>query len=86
VKAIRYEAAALGVLGSLLGLATGAALAHILIHVINRQSFGWTIATEWPAGFLAASFAGVLVATLLAAQRPATVAARTDPARALKEE
>lgn len=85
-KAIRYEAAALGVLGSLLGLATGAALAHILIHVINRQSFGWTITTEWPAGFLAASFAGVLVATLLAAQRPATVAARTDPARALKEE
>jgi putative ABC transport system permease protein len=37
------EAAWLGVLGSLLGIAAGYAVAWILVFVVNKQAFGWTI-------------------------------------------
>ncbi len=85
-RAVRYEAAAIGGLGIALGLASGAAMALVLVHVINRQSFGWTIAMHWPWGFLAGALALVFATTLLAAARPAGLAAATDVAAALKEE
>jgi putative ABC transport system permease protein len=85
-RAVRYEAAAIGGLGIALGLASGAAMALVLVHVINRQSFGWTIALRWPWGFLAGALALVFATTLLAAARPAGLAAATDVAAALKEE
>ncbi|MBK9063397.1 MAG: FtsX-like permease family protein [Acidobacteria bacterium] len=85
-RAVRYEAAAIGGLGIALGLASGAAMALVLVHVINRQSFGWTIAMHWPLGFLAGALALVFATTLLAAARPAGLAAATDAAAALKEE
>ena len=37
------EAAWLGALGSLLGIAAGYAVAWILVFVVNKQAFGWTI-------------------------------------------
>jgi putative ABC transport system permease protein len=85
-RAVRYEAAAIGGLGIALGLASGAAMALVLVRVINRQSFGWTIAMRWPWAFLAGALALVFATTLLAAARPAGLAAATDAAAALKEE
>jgi putative ABC transport system permease protein len=85
-RAVRYEAAAIGGLGIALGLASGAAMALVLVRVINRQSFGWTITMHWPFSFLAGALALVFLATLLAAARPAGLAAATDAAAALKEE
>ena len=85
-RAIRYEAAAIGGLGIALGLASGAAMALVLVHVINRQSFGWTIAMHWPWAFLAGALGLVFTTTLLAAARPAGLAAATNVAAALKEE
>ncbi|HKC25000.1 MAG TPA: ABC transporter permease, partial [Thermoanaerobaculia bacterium] len=85
-KAVRLEAAALGGLGALLGLLAGSAMSLVLVHVVNRQSFGWTIAMHWPFGFLAAALAGILATTILAAHHPARLAAATDAAAALKEE
>lgn len=85
-RAVRYEAAAIGGLGIALGLASGAGMALVLVHVINRQSFGWTIAMRWPWAFLAGALALVFATTLFAAARPAGLAAATDVAAALKEE
>lgn len=85
-RAVRYEAAAIGGLGVALGALSGGAMSLVLVHVINRQSFGWTIAMHPPWGFLAAALGLVLLATLAAASRPAGLAAATDPAAALKEE
>ena len=85
-RAVRYEAAAIGGLGIALGLASGAAMSLVLVYVINRQSFGWTIAMHWPWTFLAGALALVFATTLLAAARPASLAAATDVAAALKEE
>jgi putative ABC transport system permease protein len=85
-RAVRYEAAAIGGLGVCLGALSGGAMSLVLVHVINRQSFGWTIAMHVPWGFLAAALSLVLLATLAAAARPAGLAAATDVAAALKEE
>ena len=85
-EAVRFEAAAIGALGCSLGLAAGGAMSLVLVHVINYQSFGWTIGMRWPWGFLAASLGLVFLTTLLAASRPARLAAATDAAAALKEE
>jgi putative ABC transport system permease protein len=85
-RAVRYEAAAIGGLGAGLGALAGSAMSLVLVHVINRQSFGWTIAMHVPWGFLAAALSLVLLATLAAASRPAGLAAATDVAAALKEE
>ncbi len=85
-RAVRLEAAAIAALGTVLGLAQGGAMAWVLVHVINVQSFGWTIRMEVPGRFLAFSLALVLAATLLSALHPARLAAGTDPAAVLKEE
>ena len=85
-RAVRLEAAALSALGILLGAAAGAAMGLVLVHVVIRQSFGWTIRTDVPWLFLAGALALVLPATLAAAARPARLAAATDPAAVLKEE
>ncbi|MBP8154075.1 MAG: ABC transporter permease, partial [Nitrospira sp.] len=50
---ILWEAGYLGLLGTAMGLVGGIALAWILIRVINRQSFGWTIQVSWPLGLMA---------------------------------
>ena len=85
-RAVRLEAAALSGLGIALGAAAGAAMGWVLVHVVNRQSFGWTIRTEVPWLFLAGALGLVLLATLVAALRPARLAATTDAAAVLKEE
>lgn len=85
-RAVRYEAAALSSLGIALGVFAGAAMGWILIHVVNKQSFGWTIRTDVPWAFLAGALALVALATLAAAGRPARLAAATDAAAVLKEE
>jgi len=85
-SAVRLEAAAIGALGSAVGLLSGAAMSLILVHVINRQSFGWTIRMDWPFRTLAGALAAVLATTLLASHHPARMAAATDAAAVLKEE
>ena len=56
------EGALLGVIGIAAGCALGLALSQILIHVINPQSFNWTMTTRVPWGLLLA-VAAALVAT-----------------------
>jgi putative ABC transport system permease protein len=73
---ILWEAGYLGLLGTAMGLVGGVALAWILIRVINRQSFGWTIQISWPLGLMAEVAAMALVASLLAGLWPARWAAK----------
>jgi putative ABC transport system permease protein len=73
---ILWEAGYLGLLGTAMGLLGGLGLAWILIRVINRQSFGWTIQISWPIGLMAEVAALALVASLLAGLWPARWAAK----------
>jgi putative ABC transport system permease protein len=40
---IAIEGAAAGALGALIGLASGVAISLVLVHVVNRQSFHWSL-------------------------------------------
>ncbi len=42
------EGALLGAIGAIAGVALGALLGQVLIHVVNPQSFNWTMTTIWP--------------------------------------
>ncbi len=74
----------MGLLALLLGGLGGAVLAGILIYVINRAYFGWTIQPHWPWGamvaqtviILAAAVAGSLYPAIRASRTPATELAR----------
>jgi putative ABC transport system permease protein len=81
-----YEAGLLGLLANAAGLALGAVLSLILIFIINKQSFGWTIQFHWPAALLAGALTLIYAATLLAAWLPARAAVRLNPIEAIHEE
>jgi putative ABC transport system permease protein len=85
-RVVLLEAAFCGVLGNLLGMAMGFVLSLLLIFVINRQSFGWTIQFHPPAALLAGAAVLICGATVLAAVHPARIAARLDPQEAIHEE
>jgi len=85
-KQILVEAGLLGFLANFAGLALGFALSLILIYVINKQSFGWTIRFHWPVAVLLSAISVVYVATVLAGLYPAQVAVRLNPLEAVHEE
>jgi putative ABC transport system permease protein len=68
-----------------MGAGGGVALALILILIINRAYFGWTIAFHWPWGALAEQAATIVLASVLASLYPALRASRT-PATELSRE
>ncbi|MFQ5990048.1 MAG: FtsX-like permease family protein [Candidatus Methylomirabilales bacterium] len=76
----------MGLLGLGIGLVGGLALAAILIFVINRAYFGWTIQVYWPwvpvlqqtATILAAAIVASLYPAIRASQAPATELSRED--------
>jgi putative ABC transport system permease protein len=80
------ESSVLGLTSTAAGLAMGYVLSWILIYVINKQSFGWTIAFHTPVRLIAASLAVTFVASLLAGLVPSRLARRIDLASAMKAE
>jgi putative ABC transport system permease protein len=85
-KLILVEAGLIGILANIAGLALGIALSLILIFVINKQSFGWTIQFHWPVAVLLAALSIVYAATVLAGLYPARVAQRLNPIEVVHEE
>jgi putative ABC transport system permease protein len=85
-KLILVEAGLLGLLATLAGVIQGFALSLILIFVINKQSFGWTIRFHWPVAILLGALCLVYVATVLAGLYPANVAIRLNPIEVVHEE
>jgi putative ABC transport system permease protein len=85
-KQILVEAGLLGLLANFAGLVLGFALSLVLIYVINKQSFGWTIRFHWPVAVLLGAISVVYAATVLAGLYPAQVAVRLNPLEAVHEE
>jgi putative ABC transport system permease protein len=83
---IVLESSLLGVASTATGLVMGYALSWILIHVINKQSFGWTIDFHVPVALISASLAVTLLASALAGLAPARLARRIHVATAIKSE
>jgi putative ABC transport system permease protein len=85
-RMILFEAGLLGLLANIAGIALGFWLSLLLIFVINRQSFGWTITFHWPVTVLASALSIVYVATVLAALYPAKVATDLVPIEVIHED
>jgi putative ABC transport system permease protein len=76
----------IGFFSHLLGLLCGFLLSLLLIHVINKQSFGWTIQFSIPFWSLMGFFALVMVASVLAGFIPARRAAKMNAVESLRME
>ncbi len=85
-RLVLWEAAYLGLIGAVLGVAGGLLLALLLIHVINKQSFGWTIQMTVPGGVILQAIGLALAAALIAGYWPARWAARQPVVEGLREE
>ena len=85
-KLIVIEAGLLGLLATFAGVALGFALSLILVFVINKQSFGWTIRFHWPVAVLLGALTVVYAATVLAGLYPASVAVRLNPIEVVHED
>ena len=72
--------------GALVGLLLGLAVSVVLVHVINPQSFHWTMDLMLPWGRLALLCAGVVAAGTLTAWLAARSAAGVQMALAVKED
>ncbi|HEU5093147.1 MAG TPA: FtsX-like permease family protein, partial [Nitrospira sp.] len=83
---VLWEATYLGVIGIALGLIGGGLLSLLLIKVINKQSFGWTIQMIVPFGALVQAVMLAVIATLVAGYFPARWAARQPVIDGLREE
>jgi putative ABC transport system permease protein len=83
---VLVESGLLGAAGSVLGAIAGLVLSLLLVHVINRQYFGWTIRlTLDPMVFVQAMLLMTLAATL-AGLLPARLAVRGATAGAMRTE
>ncbi len=68
---------AMGVVALVLGAVGGLILACILIYVVNRSYFGWTIQFHWPVLELVQQAGTILLAAVVASLFPALRASRT---------
>jgi putative ABC transport system permease protein len=86
VAMLATEGAILGAVGAVAGVALGFAMSQVLIHVVNPQSFHWTMQTRAPWGL----FAGVAAALVAASAGAALAAGRRalsgDAVRAVRED
>jgi putative ABC transport system permease protein len=76
----------LGLAAGLAALPLGTALAWMLVHVINRRSFGWTMDFVVAPGPLLAGLVMAIAAALLAGLYPSWAGARADMGLAWRDE
>jgi putative ABC transport system permease protein len=85
-RLLALENAIVGVMAGALAAPLGLLLAVLLVHVINRRSFGWSLDfTLAPSALLVAPAFGLLAA-LIAGLPPRAMARRISPAEALRDE
>jgi putative ABC transport system permease protein len=85
-KLILLEAALLGLLANVAGVILGFAISLVLIFVINKQSFGWTIRFHWPVAIQLVALTSVYIATVVAGLYPAELAVRLNPLEVVHDE
>jgi putative ABC transport system permease protein len=76
----------IGLTAGLLSIPVGVLLAAVLVFVINKRSFGWTLLFRLDGGLFGQALLVAVVAALLAGLYPAWRMSRTSPALALREE
>ena len=83
---LAFEGAVQGALGVLGGLLVGGIVSLILIYVVNRQSFHWTMDLHVPWAALAALSAVLVAASAFTAAISGRLAMSADAVRAVRED
>jgi putative ABC transport system permease protein len=85
-KIVYLQAALIGIFGNVGGIGLGYILSLLLVHVINKQSFGWSVQYAVPYEFIVQSSILVVATAILSAVVPAKIAARTPAPAAVRDE
>lgn len=85
-KMVLIESGLLGAAGAVLGCLAGVVLALLLVHVINKQFFGWSIRFTLDPMVLVRSSALIVVTSVLAGLVPARLAAGRLAAEAMRSD
>jgi putative ABC transport system permease protein len=85
-KMTLVQAGLIGLASQILGIVAGIALSAILIYVINRVSFGWTIQFHISGEIMVTSTLLVMATAFLAGIAPANAAARRQVADVMRGE
>lgn len=83
---LALEGALLALLGVLSGLLLGSVIAAVLVHVVNPQSFHWTMSLHMPWTLLAALASAVICAAALTALWSARAAMSVNAVRAVRDD
>jgi putative ABC transport system permease protein len=86
VAMLAGEGAMLGALGVAYGLGLGGVLSLVLVYVINRQSFNWSIDLAVPWVQLCALAAVLVAAASLTAMASGRAATSVSAVRAVRED
>lgn len=84
VAMLGAEGGLLGIVGGIAGVALGIAISQVLIHVVNPQSFNWTMTTRLPVGLMLSVIAALVTASLLTAMVAGRRAVSVDAVRAVR--
>jgi putative ABC transport system permease protein len=80
------EGGLLALIGALSGLIAGAAISLVLVYVVNRQSFNWSIELHYPWGLLAGLVLIVVLLSVATAVVSGKEAMGMGPVRAVRED
>lgn len=83
---LAVEGALLALAGAFAGLLLGAGISLVLVHVVNPQSFGWSMDWRPPYLFLGALVVALLALAMLTARLSGREAMGMAPVRAVKED
>jgi putative ABC transport system permease protein len=86
IAMLAAEGALLGAVGVVAGLCLGMAMSQVLIHVVNPQSFHWTMETRLPFGLFASLAATLVAACALTAVLAGRRTLSGEAVRAVRED
>ncbi|MDP9066372.1 MAG: ABC transporter permease, partial [Pseudomonadota bacterium] len=86
IGVVASEGILMSVFGVLYGLSLGAGLSLVLVYVVNRQSFNWSIDIRVPVVELASLGAALICAAALTAVWSGRAATGGDAVRAVRED
>ena len=84
IAMLGVEGALLGAIGGLVGVTLGVGISQVLIHVINPQSFNWTMTTKLPLLLMLSVVIALIAASAITAMLAGRRAVSMDAVRAVR--